>query len=377
LETDFDAIIFHYTALSARWDPYLWKKHYFTELSKLRKLTCPKVALPQDEYAHSVDLCRLFKAAGIETVFTCAQPCDYQTLYPSHLSGLKHYFSTYPGFVDENTFARLQQLSSPEIPRDIDIGYRARDVPYWLGRHGTIKGGLGDKIQTAAAGSNLHIDTSCDPSDVFLGDDWWKFLLRCRTAPGCLGGASLHDPEGNHRETVDKYTRMNPSATFDEVEQACFPGQDYGISLFALSPRHFECAMAGVCQLLYEGDYQGVFEPGTHCIEVKKDYSNLDDVIEQVKDPNHTKRIANNALERIINSPQYTYKNFAQTVVSHLESLISQERPVNSKLDKTKQILTTRELKELQIQKWYQRWHLFRFRIPAKIRKEWNFLTNR
>lgn len=37
------------------------------------------------------------------------------------------------------------------------------------------------------------------------------------------------------------------------------------------------------CKLLMKGDYAGVFRAGRDYIEIKKDFSNLDEVIQKVK----------------------------------------------------------------------------------------------
>ncbi len=51
------------------------------------------------------------------------------------------------------------------------------------------------------------------------------------------------------------FTAKHPNASFDEIEKACFPGKDYNISCFALSPRHFEAVMTKTLQILVEGKY--------------------------------------------------------------------------------------------------------------------------
>ena len=295
----YDGIILHYTLLSAKWTQIVWKD-VFRGLRKLRKMDAVKVAIPQDEYVYSNEICRLFREYRIETVFTCANPCDYQTLYTREKSGLKYYFTTYAGFVDENTLDTLEQLSEDVKERDTDAGYRARSVPFWLGHFGQNKPKLAEKFHEIKDIMGLKFDISTDEKDVFYGDDWLRFILRCRTMLGCLGGASMHDPDGQIRKQVEAYTKEHPEATFEEVEERCFKGQDDSLQLFALSPRHFECAMAKTCQVLLEGDYHGVFQTGIHYIELKKDFSNINHVLQQIKDKQLCERIAEKTYQDII-----------------------------------------------------------------------------
>ena len=49
-----------------------------------------------------------------------------------------------------------------------------------------------------------------------------------------------------------------------------------------ISPRHFEAAAFRICQVLFEGRYSGVLEPMVHYIPLKKDFSNIDEVIRRI-----------------------------------------------------------------------------------------------
>jgi hypothetical protein len=64
------------------------------------------------------------------------------------------------------------------------------------------------------------------------------------------GGASLHDPRGLIHTKVQSYLARHPDATFDEIERKSFIGKDNKHELTAISPRLFESALAGTCQIL-------------------------------------------------------------------------------------------------------------------------------
>lgn len=314
---DWDGIILHYSLLADRFDPVIWEKSY-RRLLAIKNLSGFKVAMPQDEYIRSSGLCSLFKQCQVDTVFTCAEPVDYDTLYPLPESGLKHRITTFTGFVDEDTLQDLERLAHEVKERDIDIGYRARNLPYWVGRHGQIKGDIAKNALEAPNTNGLRLDISTKASDVLFGDLWTRFLLRCRVTLGCLGGSSLHDPDGTIHTKVEKYVKEHPHATFEEVEKSCFPGKDGNLHLFAISPRHFECAMAKTCQVLVEGDYQGVLEPDVHYIPLKKDFSNFQEVFDKVANKELCDTITENAYRDLVASGKYTYSIFANSVIDHI-----------------------------------------------------------
>lgn len=354
---DYDGVILHYTFFATKWNQVFWK-YFYRGVNPLKNISGHKVALPQDEYVHSEEVCKFFKEYGVQTVFTCAYPIDYQTLYPKEKSGLKHYFTTYPGFVDEESLRKINDFSQEITERNIDMGYRAFKLPYWLGRHGQLKYSIAAQFHQWKDKTPLRMDISTRLEDVFYGDDWWRFLLRCRTMLGSLGGASLHDPDGSIRHKVEKYVAQNPEAAFEEAEEECFKGQDYNLHLFALSPRHFEYAMARTCQVLVEGDYDGVLKPGVHYIEIKEDFSNIENVLKQVQDKKLCKKMAESAYKDVVESGKYTYGNFANQVISHIRKDAKKRSKIGSWIHSIRFAFVGLFLK---MRKMFWRFHIIKF----------------
>lgn len=314
----FHGVVLHYTFMALRWSRELYLKLRPVLERRLGSVSGYKVAIPQDEYAETDLLWALFRDAGVKTVFTCFSKEDFAAAYPQSETGVEHLITVHPGYIDERAARRVRRIADAEHERPIDVGYRARKLPYWLGRHGQLKFELAQRFAERLEDDALVADVSTDDRDAFLGQDWYRFLCRCRVALGCEGGASLLDVDGSVRPRVEAYAREHPGASFDEVERACFPGMDGNVSLHALSPRHFECTITRTCQALVEGDYGGVFRAGRHFIEIKRDFSNLDEVIEQIGDRDACRRIADAAYRDVYESGRYTYRVFARQVVDHI-----------------------------------------------------------
>jgi len=315
---NFDLVIFHYTLLAfIRYGRVRW----YSLLQICQDISGYKVAIPQDEYQESDKLNEFFLRTGIKTVFTCLPESEWQKVYPRHKSGLEHYYTVFTGYIDEIAMGKLAQLNRSHVSRPIDIGYRARKNPYWLGRHGMIKWQLTEKFLNAPCSHKLRLDLSNDPRDVFYGDKWYGFLAKCRVVLGCESGASLHDADGKIMKSVDRYEAKHPGASFEEVEGACFPGKEANLRLFCISPRHFEACMTRTCQALVEGEYGGIFKPGVHYIEIKNDWSNIADVMLQIEDVDYCERIADNAYRDIIESGLYTYREFVKMVINRVREV--------------------------------------------------------
>ena len=131
---------------------------------------------------------------------------------------------------------------------------------------------------------------------------------------GAEGGATILDGDGSFKRRTEAYLAKHPDATYDEVEAACFPGEDGRLQLYAISPRHLEACATRTCQVLVEGEYSGVLAPGEHYIPIRKDLSNLDDVLEQIQSDEQRRRLTENAYRDVVASGRYGYERFVAEV---------------------------------------------------------------
>jgi hypothetical protein len=145
---------------------------------------------------------------------------------------------------------------------------------------------------------------------------------------GCEGGSNLFDPDGTITRKVDEYQVKHPDANFEEVAEACFPGKDGNLNLYAISPRHFEACLTHTCQALVEGRYNDILTPGIHYIEIKKDWSNIAEVLGKIQDVAYCEHIAENADRDIVASGRYTYRKYVEMVLTHVNqvSQVSDDR---------------------------------------------------
>jgi hypothetical protein len=151
-------------------------------------------------------------------------------------------------------------------------------------------------------------------ADVLGGDDWYRFLASGRYTIGSEGGASILDRDGTLKASVEAYLDEHPDAGFDEVEASCFPGRDGSFGLTALSPRHLEACATRTCQVLTEGEYNGVLEADRHYLSLRTDLSNLDEVLDEVENDERRAELVEAAHRDIVASGRYTYAGFVAEV---------------------------------------------------------------
>lgn len=309
----FDAVILHTIYLSMRWSPAIFAQ-YTGLCASIVSWDCTKIAMPQDEFIHTGLLDGYLDETGVQHVLTCAEPDDWPTIYPRMTAKGARFRTILTGYLDEHTVERIDGLAAEVTERRIDIGYRAWRAQYWLGEHGMLKVWLAERFAKAAAEGGLTADISVEEADVLNGDDWFRFLLECRTTPGVEGGASLCDHDGAIKARVEAYLETHPDAPFEEVRDACFPDADGTLGLACLSPRHLEACATRTCQLLVRGHYNGLLVADRHYIPVEPDWSNLDEVIAKVRDDALVADIARNAYEDVIANPVASYRHFVHEI---------------------------------------------------------------
>lgn len=322
----FDLIVFTWSFLNSRLDKRLFPK-YLRRLQPLKRMPAIKVGFPQDEFTCMDVLCDFINEFNLEFVFSVAGESEWAKIYRTVDFQRVRFFRVLTGYLDENVIRKVNELARSNGHRPVDIGYRSGTAAWW-GRWNLIKQHLAERFQDEASRRGLTTDIGMGWNTFLLGDDWLRFLLRCKYIPGVEGGSSILDWDGTLSLRVRAFLESKPEADFDEIEASCFPpGKDGEIRVVALSPRHLEACVTRTCQVLVEGDYNGVLQPGKHYIELKRDFSNLDQVMNAIQRDELRKPIVERAYEDIVLSGMYTYSRFVADVIG----LVLPEKRLNTR----------------------------------------------
>lgn len=308
-----DGIIFHTSFLSLRWNCGGFNKK-IKEVEYLKEVTCSKIAIPQDEFYNTDILNQFIIDFGITHIFTCSFEDDWRKIYDKIDTNKVQLRTILTGYIDNDSVKRINKLKEKHKKRNIDIGYRAWKAEYWLGEHGLYKTQIADIFKKSAIEKGYKVDISLEEKDVLLGDNWFEFLLKCRATLGVEGGASILDKNGNIKEKVDEYLNINNNASFEETKIQCFANEDDYINLKCISPRHFEACITETCQFLIEGNYNNILQPWVHYVPIKKDFSNISQVLDTLVDLDKITSIAKKAYEEIVLSDKWNYRTFVEII---------------------------------------------------------------
>lgn len=183
--------------------------------------------------------------------------------------------------------------TTPERDRPIDLGYRADDLPPYLGHNERRE--IAEYFQARAAQWGLRVDISLERADRFNEPEWAAFLNRCRGQLGTEAGGDYFTLDDDRRLHATTYQRAHPGASDAEVREVMTSFPRRGVPLRILSGRNVEAAGTRTVQVLFDGHYDGYLRPDEHYIPLKKDFSDAGEAVRKFRDLDLCARLVDNA----------------------------------------------------------------------------------
>lgn len=192
---------------------------------------------------------------------------------------------------------------APDAPKVADLGFVGDHYSRIVGdreREDFIR-----TIEKNAArwGLQVHIR-----SQRIRREEWAALLRGFIGVVGAESGTYYLERDSKTIKAVRRYLRFHRNASFEEVYERFFAKRVISIPGKAISSRHFEPIGTKTCQILLEGQYNGILRPNEHYISVKKDFSNLEDAIERFKDDTFRQRIVDQAFEYVMAEHTYAHR---------------------------------------------------------------------
>ena len=122
---------------------------------------------------------------------------------------------------------------------------------------------------------------------------------------------------------VNAALKKNPDLSYEEVSGKYFQEENIGVKMNQISPKFFEFIAARTALILFEGDYSGVLVPHRHYFPLKKDYSNLDEILTKLDDLPLLKEMTGRAYDEVVASGRYSYRAFVRKIDDVLEQHVS------------------------------------------------------
>ncbi len=301
---EFDVVVLHYSLI-------IISDHYLSPdlRDKIRRFRGLKVQFIQDEYRWVDEITATVRYLGIHVLFTLVPPSEIRKIYSEdRLPGVV-ILPTRAGYVPEH-LARLQV--PPLTARPIDIGYRGRTLPYWLGELAQEKVWIGQGVLARADRYGLRCDIKWAEEDRIYGQRWNHFLMSCKATLGTESGASITDFDGSIERRTKAYLAENPKADFFQVHRAILAPYEGNARVTAVSPRIFEAAALKTAMVLFPGEYSGMVQPWVHYIPLAKDFSNMAEVVARIRDLSFLRDMTEQTYKDLVASERYSQRAFAK-----------------------------------------------------------------
>jgi hypothetical protein len=310
LHVRFDLIVFSTLFLSQHWGGAEHFRRVTRRIRDAKRLHAVKIALPQDEFYCPDLYSEFFNEFRIDAIYSVAGEETWPHIYRK-LTYTPRFFRVLTGYIDER-----KVRSRPNGLRCRDIGYRTigKQTPVY-GTFGFRKWVIAERFRDACRRRSLSVDISTEDRDKFVGDRWYRFLTDCKYVLGVESGTSVVDHDGSVTSSVNDFIRANPRASFEAVARSCLDELDGKVVIRALGPRHLEACLTGTCQILVEGEYNGILRPWEHYIPVKSDFSDIETVLDNVEKDDMRQEIVTNAWRDIVASGRYSYRSFVSYIL--------------------------------------------------------------
>ena len=314
---EFDVVVVHYSLVVIQND-YLspWFREQIAAYDGL------KVQFLQDEYRWVDDITAQLREMGTNVLYSVIDHETAPAVYGDRLPDTEILF-TLTGYVPEG-------ISGPPTPplatRPVDIGYRGRSLPFWLGRLGHEKIEVGRCFLAEAERFDLVTDIAWSESARIYGDRWTEWMRSCKAMLASESGSSIVDWDRSAEDAVRAHLSAHPTALYEEVEAAVLGPYASSPVIHTVSPRVFETAAAGTAMVMFPGEYSGVVQADLHYIPLTKDFSNIDGVVEKLHDLRYLEELTRRAYDDLIASGRYSYRRFIQQFDEDMEARASSGR---------------------------------------------------
>jgi len=265
----------------------------------LRQNSALKVVLLENEYRLLDDKIRFANMCNASYVTTQMPVASAEKLY-SNLTKAKVY--PLPHALNPNIFKPVKSLKE----RVVDIGMRSAEYPWYLGdldRNKTV-----EFIHFLKSEKRFNVDVSSAEERRFTRIEWADFLNNARCTIATEAGAAFVEVDDHTRLAVNAYLEKNVNATFADVYDQFFANYKNPISGKCISSRHFDAIGTKTCQILLEGDYNGVLVPGKHYVELKKDFLNIEEVVQVINDDEKIQNIADCAYNYVLENHTHDHR---------------------------------------------------------------------
>ncbi len=313
----FDVILLHWS-LVITFDTYLAP----SVRARIHRASALKVQFIQDEYRWVDDITRMMRYLGVEIIYSVAPPDEFDTIYGSRAPDAR-VLPTLTGYVPD----ALVGLPAPAASdRPLDIVYRGRELPPWMGRLAREKLEIGRNVERLATARGLQVDIATAEEARVYGGAWLDFLRSGRATLATPSGSSITDFDGTVQRAVEAHLADRPDSSFEELADRVLAPYEGNVLIDVVSQRIFEAAATRTALIVFEGRYSEVLDLRRHAFVLERDYSNFDEIADALRDPSVVEGFTTAAYDDLIASGRWAFARFVTSFDDEIDCAARRRR---------------------------------------------------
>jgi hypothetical protein len=133
----------------------------------------------------------------------------------------------------------------------------------------------------------------------------------------------VFDEDGSLRARIDAALAAEPGLSYNAIHERFIGKREGRVRMNQVSPRIFEAIAMGTALILFEGEYSGAVRPWEHYLPLKKDFSNINQVLGKLEELPALEAMTTRARADVIESGKYSYAALVRDFDAYVESRAS------------------------------------------------------
>jgi len=309
----FDVLMIHYSVRLAFWEATVDSQ----VIKAIRKFQGYKILFIQDEYNHTEVARERIDFLGFHQVYTCVPDEFISRVYPEGRFPGVNFSSCLTGYFPPSMKSNPEVVPLSERPNH--VVYRGRSLPFFYGELGQEKVAIGKVVREACEQRSIPHDIEWTEEKRVYGNQWSCFLHSGRATLGSESGCNVFDIDGDIEKKINWALKDNPSLSFQEARDRFFEEDNLDVKMNQISPKFFEFIASKTALILYEGNYSDVLKPEIHFFPLKKDHSNLQEILDALEDLPRLEEMVERTYGDVVGTGLYSYQAFVQLVDKNLD----------------------------------------------------------
>lgn len=298
-----------------------------------------RIVILQDEQENTLVVRKRVARLRPQILFTTLPPEAWSTVFPEEMFRETRIVRLLTGYARQRPLPPNLTLL-PLKERRLTLGYRVTPHVWRWGELGKLKIEVGQRFHQACLRREIPADIAWTEQAKIYGDEWLHFNASCQGVLGSESGASIFDWHGDLQRRETQFRHTYSTATCDDF-LAELTEQKVFFDTGQISPRVFEATVTRTPLVMVEGKYAGMLRPNEHYLPVKRNFDNIENVLDRMSDLGNLQEMADRAYNHLIKSGKFSYSSMAKIIDFEIENIYEVDKKLRRIVKKNEESVKT------------------------------------